>query len=194
MDKLRTLDTELFLFLNSQGVSAWDNFWLFVTTPKTWIALYIIFVLCIYLKERNLLKTIFIVLLLATLVGINDGLSNIAKHFFERPRPCRSPEVLASSLFRMVAPYCGHFGYYSAHAANHFAMALFLGIYFKPIFRGGTPLLLLWATVIAYSRIYIGVHYPLDILTGALVGSISAYLFVKILYPFLYSLFWKKKV
>lgn len=193
LQELLQKDTELFLFLNSLGVPSWDAFWLFMTEAKTWITLYVVFLLLIFLKERNVLKTLLILALLVALVGLNDGFSNFAKHFFERLRPCRTEEVISSSLFRMVAPYCGKYGYFSAHAANHFAMAVFLGIYFKPVWRFSLLILLVWASVIAYSRIYIGVHYPLDILTGAFVGSVLGCFFIKYLYPFIFRLFWRRK-
>lgn len=191
LTELLQKDTELFLYLNSLGANSFDSFWLLMTNAKTWIPLYILFTYLIYLKEKNIFKVLLILALLGALVGLNDGLSNFSKHFFERPRPCQVDDILSSPLFRMVAPYCGKYGYFSAHAANHFAMATFLGFYFRPTGRLALPLLITWASVVAYSRIYIGVHYPLDILSGAFIGFGLGYIFIKYLKPFFYRLFWK---
>ena len=72
---------------------------------------------------------------------------------------------------RFVADGCGRYGYFSAHAASSMAAAVFIGLLLKPYYKALPFLLLLWASVIAYSRIYLGVHYPLDIITGMFFGA-----------------------
>ena len=72
---------------------------------------------------------------------------------------------------RFVADGCGRYGYFSAHAASSMAAAVFLGLLLKPYYKALPFLLLLWASVVAYSRIYLGVHYPLDIITGMFFGA-----------------------
>ncbi|HAI39168.1 MAG TPA: phosphatase PAP2 family protein, partial [Maribacter sp.] len=82
---------------------------------------------------------------------------------------------------RLVKSYCGgKFGYFSAHASNSFALAVFFGSILKSSVRYLGVFLVLWAALVAYSRIYIGVHFPLDILTGAFIGSLFGWLFVKL--------------
>lgn len=182
METLLNNDTQLFLFLNGLGSNTWDSFWLFITNMFTWFPLYILFIFIIYRIEHNLGKTLLIIAILGLLVGLNDGLSNFCKHYFERPRPCRAEAVLESLSFRMVAPYCSKYGYFSAHASNHFAIAVFLGLYFKKVWKPALTVLLIWAAIIAYSRIYVGVHYPLDVLTGTFVGILTGFLFYRFVY------------
>lgn len=184
MEIILEKDTALFLFLNGLGSESWDSFWLLITNKLTWIPLYVVFLLLIYRIEQNIWKMLLVVVCLTLLVGINDGLSNLSKHYFERPRPCQVDAILQSSVFRMVAPYCGKYGYFSAHAANHFAIATFLAFYFREQWRLAPYVLFFWAAIIAYSRIYVGVHYPLDILTGTFVGIATATFIYKYLYKF----------
>lgn len=193
METLLDQDTALFLFLNGLGNSAWDNFWLISTHKLTWIPLYLLFVFFVYKIERTLWKTLLIVALLGLLVGFNDSLSNICKHYFERPRPCQVEAILQSPTFRMVAPYCGKYGYFSAHAANHFAIATFLALYFRNFWRVAPLFLFSWAAMVAYSRIYVGVHYPLDVLTGMLVGVLSGLCAYQVLFPFVFRRLMRQK-
>jgi undecaprenyl-diphosphatase len=82
---------------------------------------------------------------------------------------------------RLVKSYCGgQYGYFSAHAANVFAIAVFFGSILKSNLKGIGFFLVLWAALVAYSRVYIGVHFPLDIVTGAVLGSLFGWLFVKL--------------
>jgi undecaprenyl-diphosphatase len=81
---------------------------------------------------------------------------------------------------RFVADGCGRYGYFSAHAASSMAAAVFLGLLLKPYFKALPFVLLLWASVIAYSRIYLGVHYPLDIITGMFFGACIGFGMLKV--------------
>ena len=89
---------------------------------------------------------------------------------FQRPRPCRADGV--AEFTRVVAHYCGRFGYFSGHATNSLALAVFTGLSLQNKVRFIFPFMLIWALVVSYSRIYVGVHYPLDILTGMAVGTL----------------------
>lgn len=193
MDYLLDNDTALFLYLNGLGTESWDSFWLLITNKLTWIPLYAIFLFFVYRIEKSVWKMLLIAALLGVLVGINDGLSNFSKHYFERPRPCQVDAILQSPLFRMVAPYCSKYGYFSAHAANHFAIATFFAFYFGKEWRVAPLFLFVWAAVIAYSRIYVGVHYPLDILTGTFVGIVTATFIYKCFYGFLSDRLFSKR-
>ncbi len=115
----------------------------------------------------------------ALLITVSDQLSNFFKYGIGRLRPCHDPELM--DLVRLVKSRCGgKFGYFSAHAANSFALAVFFGPILKSQWRAIWVVLLVWACFVAYSRVYIGVHFPLDILTGAALGSLFGWLFSKL--------------
>ena len=90
-----------------------------------------------------------------------------------RLRPCHEPEL--QSLVHLVNNHCGgQFGFVSSHAANVFGLAFFMGQLFKRFSKLWMPLLIIWALVVSYSRIYLGVHYPFDVICGAILGILLA--------------------
>ena len=169
IEELLKYDTELFLFLNNLGNETWDELWRIITLKWSSIPLYIILLYLIY-KHLGLKRTIVVLVCAAVLVTATDQLANLFKYGFERPRPCRL-ESLRSSM-RFVADGCGRFGYFSAHAASSMGVAVFIGLILKSKYKYLPFLLLFWAVIIGYSRIYLGVHYPLDVITGMFFGGI----------------------
>ncbi len=102
---------------------------------------------------------------------ISDQTSvKLFKDVFERLRPCH--EIDLSGLVHVVDGCGGKFGFVSSHAANSFAFAIFSGYLLKSNYKYILPLMLFWAALVSYSRIYVGVHYPGDIIGGAILGSI----------------------
>lgn len=179
LDMLSRQDEKLFLFLNGLHTPKFDILMTWITARNTWIPLYVLLILLIWRSFEWKKALIFIVYLLLA-VGFADFLSSgLMKPFFERPRPCYSAEL--QGLIHLIGNCGGKFGFISSHAANSFA--LFGGIYM--IFKKKSlvaNLLPVWAILVSYSRIYVGVHYPADILIGALVGfclSFALYIFVK---------------
>ena len=176
------LDEQLFLFLNSLGSSTWDGFWLFMTNKYNMIPLYL-FLLIYSFKYIGWKKGLWFVLTIALLISCTDQTTNLFKDGFERLRPCHDPDI--APLMRLVKDSCGGlYGFFSGHASNSFALAVFFITFFKTI-SPTMRWLLLWAAIVAYSRVYVGVHYPIDIISGAFFGSLIGFFFASIARRFL---------
>ncbi|MEZ4875131.1 MAG: phosphatase PAP2 family protein [Flavobacteriaceae bacterium] len=179
LERIQQYDTQLFLFLNQLGNDHWDGFWLFVTNKYTWIPLYVVLLYLIW-KRYHWKATVFVLLCVALMITASDQLANLFKYVLvQRPRPCKV-EALQEQM-RLVAKVCGRYGYFSAHAASSMAPAVFVGLVLRKKVRFLVFVLLFWAAMVAYSRIYVGVHYPLDILTGMVAGGLLGWLFYALL-------------
>ncbi|SHI38550.1 undecaprenyl-diphosphatase [Mesonia phycicola] len=176
MNELLQLDQELFLYLNNLGSETWDWFWVFITHKLSSIPLYA-FLLYLLYKNYGLKPTIFTVVLVAGLITCTDQLANVFKDYFMRPRPCKEAFIAEG---RMLLDYCGSYGYFSAHAASSMALAFYLGNILKRWYKYALAGLIFWAAVVGYSRIYVGKHYPGDVLTGMLIGALLGFLFYKL--------------
>lgn len=174
IEKILELDAKLFLYLNNLGTPAWDWFWLLITDKWTAIPLYALLLYLIF-RRYGVKGTIISLVMVALLITCTDQLANIFKHGFERPRPCRQEGVMEYTRF--IAVRCGRFGYFSAHAASTFGLSIFVGLILKKAYPKLIYMMLFWALVVSYSRIYVGVHYPLDVITGMLIGALLGYLF-----------------
>lgn len=167
METLVDLDEQLFLYLNNLGNTTFDAFWLTITNKFSSIPLYILLVYLLY-KNFGWKSMLIALLVTALMITITDQFSYAVKHAVERLRPCREPEL--AGLGRYIAG-CGSFGYFSGHATSSFALAVYLSLIFKNTYKYFFALLIIWAFIVSYSRIYVGVHYPGDVITGMLVGS-----------------------
>lgn len=171
-------DQEWFLYLNQLGTPAWDGFWLFLSDKWAALPLYALLLFITYRGlgwKRLLLFLVFV----ALLITATDQLSGFFKYGVQRLRPCHDPEL--QGLVRLVKKSCGgRFSYFSAHSANAFALATFFTVFWGKKRRLWAGLLILWALLVGYSRIYLGVHYPLDVLTGCLAGGILGWLFARL--------------
>ncbi|MGB0199339.1 MAG: phosphatase PAP2 family protein [Flavobacteriaceae bacterium] len=168
------LDEQLFLWLNNLGTLSWDGFWLFMTNKYNMAPLYL-FLLGFSIWKWGWKKGLGVLGVALLMIAFTDQVTNLFKSGFARLRPCHDPDI--APLMRLVKAKCGgQFGFFSGHASNSFAVALFfVGLFHKqyPHMRW----LILWAAIVAYSRVYVGVHYPLDIFCGAIFGTASGYMF-----------------
>jgi len=178
LDELVQLDKEVFLFLNMLGSEQWDSFWLVATDKWSSIPVYLILLILTF-RSFGPKKTLLVLITVALMITATDQLANFFKYGVQRLRPCYEEELFNN--MRLVKSSCGgKFGFFSAHAANSFAVAYFFALLLRSQIKFLAALLFLWAAVVTYSRIYIGVHYPLDILTGISVGLFFSWLFAKL--------------
>ncbi|HET8886761.1 MAG TPA: phosphatase PAP2 family protein [Salinimicrobium sp.] len=177
MEELIKLDHELFLFLNNLGNETWDWFWIALSGKFTAVPLYVLLLFLIY-KNFGVKGTLITLVLVAGLITCTDQLANVFKDGFERLRPCRQEGVMEHA--RMLADYCGKYGYFSAHAASSTALAIYIGLILKDVYRKIIYFMIFWAILVSYSRIYVGVHYPGDVITGIVIGSFLGWIFYKL--------------
>lgn len=178
IDKLLQIDTNLFLFLNGLHAPFLDPIMVFFSGKLTWLPLYIILIFLMF--RRFGWRAIWALLGVALVVTLADQTSvHLFKNVFERLRPCHNPEI--KEFIHLAAGKCyGKYGFVSSHAANTFGVAVFLSLLFK---RSWFSIFILsWAAIVSYSRIYLGVHYPGDIIFGGLLGAICGYACWNLLY------------
>mgnify|MGYP000057571110 FL=1 len=165
-----TWDAHLFRLINQAHQSWLDGPMEIISGKLTWIPLYLMLIYFLY--QRFKLACWKPVLYLLASVAVADQFSSsLLKPLFKRLRPCHVDEF--QSWIHLPAGCGGMFGFCSSHAANSFAIAV--GFYLLTKNKSAGIALVLWASIISYSRIYLGAHYPLDVIVGALVGGIGAW-------------------
>ncbi len=168
IDFLYKIDLGIFYFINhTMANSVFDKFFPFITNLQNWIIAYVILLLILFIKGGRLGKIAGIGIILV--IAVADQLSsNLLKHYFQRIRPCN-----ALNDVRLLVGKTSSFSFPSSHAVNNFAAAVF----FLKLFPKYKWALLIVASLLAFSRPYVGVHYPFDIVIGAIIGSIIGYFF-----------------
>lgn len=175
MEQLIQLDKELFIFLNGLGSEPFDAFWLIITKQLYWTPF---FIAVFYLLQRKIgWKNLGIILLfIAVLITFTDQITNLFKNHFQRIRPCYNEEI--SGIIRVVKS-SKTYSFFSGHAANSMASTMFIFLLIRKYYKY-TYLLFIFPLIFAYSRIYLGLHFPSDILTGYLFGGSLGFGFYKI--------------
>jgi undecaprenyl-diphosphatase len=180
---LQTLDEKSFLFLNGKHNAFFDVIMYWASNQFVWIPLYI--TLFIFLLHRYKKAAWYILICVGLMITASDQLSSgLIKNLVERPRPSHAVS-LAGQVHLSDAGPGGEYGFVSSHAANTFALVIFLSLVLPREQRPLKYLLTGWAMLVSYSRIYNGVHYPGDVLGGILLGALLAFLFRKLFNHFL---------
>ncbi len=166
LDTLIQTDQEVFLWLNGWHSPFWDAIMKGITYKFTWIPLYLLLMYAMVSTFQK--KAIGMILCIIAVVALSDQVASaFLKPYFMRPRPCH--DTLIGDLVQLVGNCGGAYGFVSSHAATSFGIAAAVNLLPTSTLRGASWLWA-WAILYSYSRIYVGVHYPLDILGGGLVG------------------------
>jgi undecaprenyl-diphosphatase len=165
---LEQLDQRLFLFLNSLNTPFLDKVMYGLSGIAIWVPLYVAIIVWLVIVYKKKFWLVLLFIAVAVLLA-DQGSVQLFKNVFHRLRPCHEPEL--EGLVRLVGGRCGGlYGFVSSHAANSFNVALLSLLLIRK--RWYTLVILVWAAAIGYSRIYLGVHYPGDVICGALYGSL----------------------
>ncbi|MFZ0281717.1 MAG: phosphatase PAP2 family protein [Bacteroidales bacterium] len=164
------VDQQIFLFLNSMNSPFLDTVMYTISRIIIWIPLYL--AILIYLLLRYKRKFIIIILFIIVAVTLTDQFALLIKNSVDRLRPCHEPAL--SGLVHLVNGKCGGlYGFVSSHAANSFNVALLSLLFIRK--RWYTISIIIWAVIVGYSRIYLGVHYPGDVICGSILGALTGW-------------------
>ena len=173
LETLLQYDTALFLFLNKLHNSFFDEVMYWASHKFFWVPLYMFFVYLLYKHYGAKKVAILFGLIILTFALTNTISVEAFKKVFERLRPCHNDQI--AHLVHLYKETCaGKFGFLSSHAANVFGLATLISIFLKDKIKCITWYVMFWASFVSYSRIYLGKHYPLDIICGALLGVLIA--------------------
>jgi undecaprenyl-diphosphatase len=175
LEKIISLDKQLLVFLNSFGSPAFDGLWLLITKQANWTPFFILLGYLVY-KKIGLKNLAIIILFISLLLFFGNTIVEFCKSHFQRLRPCNDPEI--KDIIRIVHQ-TDTFSFFSGHAANSMASMTFLFLILRKHYKY-TFLIFLYPLIFAYSRIYLGVHFPTDIMTGYAFGIVFGIIFYKI--------------
>jgi undecaprenyl-diphosphatase len=172
IEQLQALDRWLLLAANNHHSNALDAWMIFFSERFVWFPAYLVILLVLgYMYGR---RATLLLPLLGLSVALADGISSrFFKPYFARLRPCHDPQL--SATLNLASGCGGQFGFMSSHAANAFALVVFLWLALPRRYWLAKVLVLIWAILVSYSRMYLGAHYPSDVLAGATLGSLAAW-------------------
>jgi undecaprenyl-diphosphatase len=168
IDVLNNIDVNILYWVNSHHSNFLDQVMVFASGKLTWVVFYL-FLLFLIIKKYKY-KAVLAVLFIAIAITLSDQASvRLFKNVFLRLRPCHQPDVMEN--LRMIIGCGGRYGFVSSHAANSFALVAFIILLLQK--RWVSMMMIIWGTLIIYSRVYLGVHYPSDVIAGSMVGIIA---------------------
>lgn len=167
MNGLIDIDQSIFLYLNGKHTPFWDAVMVLFTGTGYWLLFYL--PLLYFIVKKYGAKAFIILVMLALAILISDQVSGLIKDTVQRLRPTHDPGI--QNLVHSVVTKGGRYGFFSSHASNTFTTAIFTAL----LFRNSRYNLIIfsWAILISYTRIYLGLHYPLDILAGMTFGILA---------------------
>jgi len=168
-------DKELLVFLNNLGNESWDPFWLYITKQLNWWPLFLVVLYLLY-RKLSLKQLLLLILTLALFFVFTDQMTNLVKNSVQRYRPINDPDLIG---FVRKIKGSSSWSYFSGHASNSSGAILIIFMVLKNFYKKAW-LLFLFPLVFAYTRIYLGLHFPLDILSGYVFGLLSGYLFFRL--------------
>ena len=174
LDQLLSWDKKTLLYLNNLGSPTFDPLWSFITHITSWIPLFILFVVLFWLKysRKQAIQRIAVV---GLLIFVITQVCNLVKRSTGRLRPCND-ETINGMMRILHTP--SDFSFFSGHASTSFAVTVLVYLLLRDKVKwAGT--FFIWPILFSYSRLYLGVHFPLDVIVGALVGSFLAWLFFR---------------
>ena len=172
LDYLIHLDKKLFIFLNNLGSKPFDEIWLLVTKQLNWIPFFLILLFILY-KKLGTKKLGIAILIVAALITFTNEITDVIKFSVQRIRPCNDDTL--AGLIRVVKD-SDTFSYFSGHASNSTASMMFVYLILRRHYKY-SYLIFLYPLIFAYSRIYLGLHFPLDIISGFVFGGCTGILF-----------------
>ena len=177
IDSLNKIDRKIFVFIQSLNASWLDPVMMALRYPQTWIPVYVFMFFWIFRYQKKFLWQL--ALLTLVVVGTTDFVSaSVLKPLFARPRPCA--EIALQGVVRDLIGCGGQFGMPSSHASNHFGLATFWYFCVKWMTGRKWYWLWVWAFLVCYAQVYVGKHYPGDILAGTVLGMSVGYLFASL--------------
>ncbi len=191
METISTIDSNLFLFLNGLHADWMDKVMIAITQMWVWVPLYLLLIYWVVKQYGKRCWWFF--LAVGLVVFCSDQLSaHICKPFFQRLRPCYNANF-QGLIYLPKGLAGGKYGFVSSHAANTFAVAAFLSAALRKNRNWMGVVLYLWAFISSYSRIYLGFHYPGDILCGALLGILIGIILWKVFHLLVVRKIWKSE-
>ena len=167
------IDADILLWINGHHAEWLDTLMWAISSPRTWLPLYLILVGMVAWRYRSWKTAFFIILGFIVAVGLSDMIcSGVLKPLFCRLRPTHEPAL--DPLYLVNGYIGGKYGFCSSHAANTAAVATLFSLLWRH--KIATAVLVVWVALNCYSRMYLGAHYPTDILVGLLIGSSLAVL------------------